>query len=304
MAEMRCEASYAYNVVTGEARYLGSSLGREYPELADGEFAGTVDLLLLGSKRAIIKDYKTGRKKTPARMSWQLRFLGLAVSRAHHFDEIRAEMAYIDGDGDVTPDGATFDAFDLAGFAGELSRAYASMVAATTSTQPHVGRWCEYCPGMVACPATHALVATALQERVPAITAESVARAYRQAKLLKKFATEVEQATKAYASQFLVDLGGGMLLGPHRTTRRSLSGAVAREVLTAAYSAEVADEACEFKTSQAAIKRAITPAAPKRGIKAAMDAVMAQLKAKGGIEVKVSNPVEEYEGELPRLEAP
>lgn len=54
------EAKFAFNVFSGEARFIGQGSDREYGPLADGEIPGTADVLFVRDDHVLMQDYKTG----------------------------------------------------------------------------------------------------------------------------------------------------------------------------------------------------------------------------------------------------
>ena len=128
------------------------------------------------------------------------------------------------------------------------------------------------------------------------LTPETALLAYERWKLAKIIVDRIGDAIYAYAQQRPLDLPNGLVLGPVQSSRETIVGPVARDVLRRLYSVEVADVACEVESSKAAIKRALRPLTEKTGKSLAEleRQTLDEIRRVGGLELKVSYPVKEH----------
>lgn len=170
------EVSLAYHVESDTARVLGAALGREYAiaGVGDDEIALTIDVAGIrieddGRRIGIVVDYKSGHKRvTPAHRNHQMRGAALALARAFDLDEVRAQLIYLREGKSAHRERATFSAFDLDAYAGELAlrnrlaltdrAAYAETGKEPESTR---GSWCDFCPSTHSCGAIVNLIRAA-----------------------------------------------------------------------------------------------------------------------------------------------
>ena len=301
------EVAFAFDVETGAGRELGRGLGRDYQGLADTEIPSTADVVALeGSDAVAIYDYKTGWGRQPrAAESWQLRFLALAACRA--YGRSRASVAIIRvGEDGAYYDRAEFDECDLLVTEGDVSELFVDIEIAlknpaSIASVPAVpGDHCKYCPGFEHCPAQAALIRAA--SGAPAelgvegivLTPETAAAAWRRIKDVERVLDATKTAIQAYAQLAPIPLGDGYELGAVQQSRERVDGVRAHRVLVERYGEDIAGSAVEWKSSKAAIERALRPLVTKeRKISALKEEALEALRAAGAVEEKTFTLVKE-----------
>lgn len=321
-AQWAAEVAYAFDVATGRAREIGRSIGRDYGSVGADEIVGTADVVGIFGKarlprsdimhsadRVFILDYKTGRTEvTRASRNWQLRYLALAASRAYGASFARVGLIHIHDDGTVLYDTAALDAFELDAVAEDLGavhrrvKAAAAELAAGRPPAATTGDHCRWCPCLAYCPAQTALVRTVAgevdegRELTPALTPETAARAWERVKSIKAAVKRAESALHTWAAGHPIALPSGLVLGPVETTREGVDGAIARAVLSELHGWEVADKACDWSTSKAAVERALRGIAAVTGGKIThlKAAALYAIRAAGGITTTTTTSVREH----------
>jgi hypothetical protein len=320
-ADYRQEVTFALDLETGSARELGDGLARDYSSARPSEIIGTIDVTARG--RPAVYDYKfDGFDSTSdhIEINDQVRFAALCAARVMGADSAEGTLIHIRSDGSHWPETKTFDALDLDIFEGELkaivTRVRAAQETASRGVVPDVtrGEWCRWCPAAQACPAITGLIravadaptATA-DDLLSAITPATAGRAYKRLREVEDVVKRVRNALYLYASERDIDLGDGRVYGAVRSDRMTIDARVARKVLAERFSPEVAEAACDFETSQAAIERALKPVvaeAKRTGakvtIRAVKDAALEAIAAAGGIETKSVVTVKEHSAGSPQ----
>jgi hypothetical protein len=306
---LAAEVAFAYDVETGHSRELGRGLERNYSGVRATELPGTADLvgLIPDGQGLFLGDWKTGRVAVSSALkSWQLRALALAACRA--YGRSYAIVALITLHGDVVKyDQARLDLFDLASSAAELraivERVRKAKARAAAGERPEVvsGAHCRYCPAFAHCPAQVALVrqlaiepVSIEREVMTLLTPETATRAWGRLKQVEAIVKRVRETLYGWAEEHPIDCGNGMVFGPVEAKKRELSGQIARKVLLERHGAEVADAACTFETSQAAIERALKPVAPNGGLAKLKRETIAEIEMAGGLTVKRVTRMEEH----------
>lgn len=299
----RSEISYAYDVATDTARYLGIGLKRHYGSLGPFEIPGTVDALGTGDGVIVIVDKKSFEAVTPARENPQLRFLALAAIRSWGIHD--SCKLYVAINHELTGmDVAEIDLdFDLDAIAQEVKQIYLNTAdvkaraRAGQSVTFRTGRWCRWCPAFNHCPEQsklHDLVKQdpdqdpelALKLYLDEDSAPDVYALYRRIGILHK---RIGQSIHAYVSQRPIPIAPGRMYGMrNKLGNTKLDGQKVWEtVRDVTQCDELADE-CVTKTStQKLLKQNLKPAALK--------AVMTKLKENGGAERKPTISFEEYD---------
>lgn len=281
----QAEKPVAWNVRTGEARWLPKAEHRDYGTLDDYEIPGTIDALANDGERVYIIDWKSGRQSVEAPdTNPQLGHNGAAAAAALRLDE--AEVAYIKigEDAIYRPEPATVDAITSTLLRDELR----SIIDRAPTSKPEPGPWCQFCPMRGACPATESHVAevidaAAIVRRHPVSldirNNDQAAFTLTAIDGVEAFLSELKKRVREYA-----DKHGGILLADGtvwsksevRTERPDLS---VDGALQALYALGLI-EAIESKTTWAAIKRA----GGKDGEKAARE----KLKAIGAVKASTA----------------
>lgn len=275
------EIALAIDVRQGTARELGRGLERKYPGLGPDELPLTLDVLGLSKdgESVLVLDYKTGHKAVPSpRLNWQLRLGALAACLAYRRTRAMIAVVYVHEDGSAWFDKADLDAMDLALFTEELRGAVAKVKAARAQVAlgqtPNVspGEHCRYCAAFANCPANGAIIRRlaadperTLKDVTVLLTPETAAVAYQRLKVIEAAVKHAGAALYAYARENPIPLPDGAVLGPVESSRESVDGEVARQILKKLHGADVADAACEWSTSKKAIRTAIRPVAEKTG---------------------------------------
>ena len=300
------EAAYGWNHETGEARYIGRHVGREY-NAGPAEFVGAADFATMGSDCVKVVDLKCGHGGVaPPGRNLQVRFLALAMCRFTGME--RAHVGLI-----LAPEGekprwqwAELDAFELASVEEELRDVARRVTRAREAVakgelpQLTVGDHCRWCKSRWQCPAEKAMamriagkpedVINDLKSMLDERTAGLV---YQRAKAFKHLLDGVFASIYAFARETPVALGDGRMLGPKETRREILDGPTVYECVKVLHGPEVALRCVSIDATKAGLSRALKelpgPTAPK------VEAVLSAVRAAGGAEVKVSQSVGEVE---------
>lgn len=330
------EAAYAYNVITGEARFLGAGIDRDYSGLEDYEIPGTSDAIAVSVDAVFVPDWKTGWTAVqPPASNRQLKFLALAAARHYQRDRAIVEVVRIRENGDVWRRRAEFDAFDLAMIAEEVRAIYLAieerrrMRGAGEDLDFHEGPWCRYCPADIYCAAKTQLVrelavaaspegekalvaATQLNPANP-IDAQTLAVAWKKIRAAKSMIHRLEYSLKEAAKRHPVYLGDDTWLGLHeKEGNEKLDGKKAWRIIAELRGREVADEVVEPVVTKKAIDLAVRKTLRKEGkktekIKHGVDAILKQLRAEGGAHKPLKTEVCEFQapaGAVPGVELP
>lgn len=302
------EVTYAWNWRTDTARELGRGLKRNYSARTADEFVLTVDRVsLLGDDALIVGDYKFGFKRLrPARRHAQLRMGALAAARVYGRERVLVELIRPREGQRPYKDRAELDMFDLAEVASER-RATAMAIrqheADQTEPRLRIGDHCDKCRGRWSCRAQTAALLTiardpaALLEKeiTRQLTPELARVAYQRWRAYRAAAKPVEAALRAWAVDHPIQLDDGLVYGQHEVKKPIVDGRSAWDLLEAEHNREVAHAAVEVKTSKTAIRDALRPVAPKRGLTKLFNATMEKLSAAGAVEWKVEKRVEEFQ---------
>jgi hypothetical protein len=308
-AGWKAEAAYAYNVETEAVRFLGFDIGRTYgPRQSPAEMFLSIDTSAVVDGVAFAGDWKSGRSYIePAFSNWQLRVAVLVVCREAGVQAGRGAIIRLREGGEPYLDFADFDETDLAMFAAELRELYRRLED-PKKVVPVMGDHCKYCPCFEACPAQGRLIAklaTAPEEvaadAIADLTPETAWRAYERLKAVEAVTKRVREALYAYASQAPIPLGDGLVFGMQETEREELDALTVRAVIATLHGPEVAEKACDFDTSKAAIERALRvvvearkKAGTKTTLKALKDEAFQAIREAGGSAVKVRKEVREH----------
>ena len=285
------EVTYAFDVVSGEARVLGLGLGRNYSGARSTELVGTIDVTSSVTENVLhgapipgeIIDYKFDgyESHSPAPLvNPQLLFPALCRDRLEG-----GARTYSLSLVHFRPDGTHWgersvevDSFDLDAFALRLrtvvARVHEAEDAAFADKVLDVrrGPWCRYCPALTSCPAVVTMIHAACSD--PKATLEQLlamgrsetdlasrlvaaARAYERLAELKDGLKEVSTALWMFASEHDVVLSDGRIYGSIERPVDSLDGRKTREVLAALHNPDVALAGVELKATKASVERAL-----------------------------------------------
>lgn len=149
------EAAFAYNVLSGEARFIGSGRDRDYGPCSEGEIPGTTDLLTIQDDHLLIDDYKTGHGYAEQlagvadkpKDNLQLQHNSLAAAIVHKKPRVIAQVIYTKT-GEVKD--AEFDEFDFVAIRNRLRTIWELTKDKHLLVQE--GAHCWRCPAKKACP--------------------------------------------------------------------------------------------------------------------------------------------------------
>jgi hypothetical protein len=293
------EYAFAYDPKTGEGRELGRMMGRDYSAATKTEFPGTTDLVGICPEDGVLEvwDWKTGLTEVPApAWNWQLRHAALAINKTFAPERMRIGIIHL-SDG-VVKESYEVKQSDLVKWREELTALQGVLLEAielgsvpAVKTGPH----CKYCPAWNNCPAQTGLIkklahgpAQFFEEVNSLLTPETVGLAANRYLQVKELMRNMEGAFRSWvAENGAIKLGGGQVLGKVMVGRKELDGSVTFDVLAEKYGDAVAKKACDFSTSQAAVKRALDDVKFERGMKGkSIDAIFEQVKERGGLVVK------------------
>lgn len=305
----KAETAFAYDVETEGVRFLGYDIGRNYgPRETPTEMFMSLDALIIEEGVATVLDWKTGRGRLPpADDNWQLRVQALAVQRHTGCELVRVAVVRLPDGGKPYFDWAEFGEFDLAMFASEL-RELARRLEKPEVT-PVMGEHCRYCPAFEACPGQGRLLARMagdseqlMRDVLDTLTPETAWKAYERVRAVEGVLKRMWTALFAYAQETPIVLGDGTVFGPVETQKEELDAGVVRQVLGELHGPEVAEKACDFETSKAAIERALRLVYESRKaagqgttLKALKDEALAAIREAGGASVKLQTKVKEHQ---------
>ncbi len=268
----RPEVIVAINVATGEGRIVGDSDGRNYGTPGPLEIFGKVDVIGVLDDAVVIIDWKTGHKDVdPAARNWQLWGYALAACRAMGKSKARIYIAYTNQPGQPI-DEHELDALDLADFAKRLSALYVREAKLRSEYQrgeipaTREGSWCRHCASKSRCPSKVGLLVQVAASGLAVIgdtemTADRARQAHEEIERLDQLVSDAKARRMAYVDEHgPIDLGNGKLYGRMpRAGNRILDGQKAAQAIreiVGESAREFEALALEYRTSQAAIKRA------------------------------------------------
>lgn len=238
ITDIQQEVAFALNPVKRTARIIGYSIGRNYPEVEDGEIVGTADIIArskMWPKMRVVQDFKTGDYVEPAASNKQLGFFSACLYLMEGGNEFEQSIVYILENGDTEIDRAKWVAFDLEDYLDTLAGAYRKFeieknrYAETGSVNVVTGDHCRYCNSAHACPAQVSLVKkmipelTEMADMMGALTPEQAGRAWELKKQIGSLYDKVDDGLKLYAKLHGIGLPNGKRVGMSSYTRKYLS---------------------------------------------------------------------------------
>jgi len=213
-AEIRAEAAYVYS--PRGVRFLGYDIGRDYGELAPDEIPCSLDVVILDGARAVVVDWKTGRRENtePAATNAQLLFGALCVHLYHGALNVEVQLRFADG----WIDRHTYDAFDLMDYQEEIDALIFDASGASTNgyPEPRPGIHCtsKWCPARSTCPKTVESVpdgdALVLAPDAVITSPEHAGSLYHRMLAARTLLDRVDAAIKAYVDEHgAIPLGDG-----------------------------------------------------------------------------------------------
>lgn len=316
------EVGMLLDLETGSARLLRpEEMANRYRDLRHGpmEVPMTADLVGVSDRAVYVGDLKFGRKaQTAARLNLQLACGALAAKAIYDRDEAVVELLHV-------PPGmnrplrdprllAELSPFDLAEALASLRDLAHEIIHARAAYRQHgilpdvrVGSHCRLCHSYTACHGQvafgQALVRTDGDELrvIGGITSvEQAAELQQRLELYDSFADHARKALWAFGSRQDVPLPGGRFYGARPWEVEKIDdGDKAFAKLKAEFGAEVAERACEMRTSKAAINKALSPIAKERKqpVGKFVDGFLDQLRADGVMKIRKSMVVKVRDNE-------
>lgn len=295
------EVSYAYDVSTDSARFLGIGLKRNYGPLGPFEIPGTIDVEGRAPGILVVADRKSFEEVTPAASNPQVRFLALAAARAGAAVEkieiaINHELHGLDV-AEIDP------MFDLDVIAHDVKALVVRSAAIRDSARAGVpaifntGRWCRWCSAFASCPKQQELKALVSRQdddveisRLSVLSDDDAPDVFDLWKRIGILHKRIGQSLYAFASSRPFRTNSGKMFGPvAKQGNERLDGDVVHAVVRELHGEEFADRAV---VRQATKKRLDDALKGKRGAAAA---VLKVVRDRGGSERKASTAIEEYE---------
>lgn len=230
LTEVRAEV--AYRITASEegedtVRELGINLGRKYPPRAANDTDGTNDFE--GQEPIgglwVVTDIKTGYwPVTSCKDNPQMKFHARALMLLHDVDRVKARIAYIAVDGQISWDVHVFTRLELDSFADVIAARRERIARANVALKAgerlvvHAGDWCRWCPALDVCPRYTALAHAMVGElrdvhaKWGAMTEEERAKVTLMAFEARDLAERIVETQKARARQTPIDLGNGKVL--------------------------------------------------------------------------------------------
>lgn len=302
------EVSIAYQVETQEAKTVPT--GTRSADLGDDWIILIADALAEETDRVLVIDDKVKEGfEVKAADHAQLRGVSLAACRASGKTKARAEWikwdpeAYEAGRWEISwRDAAHFDEWDLDVIADEIRdshrawRKAVKLLGEKKHPNVNVGPWCRYCPAQDVCHAKTAIIRHAMaapaswEEELISLAPEQMGLAYARAKAVSAIAHRVTALVEEHARVEGVPLPDGrtLQLVEGKVTESVADARAVAELVAAKYGLAVALEAAEFKSSKAAVERAIrsSPGLGAKDVRETLD----ELRATGALTKKAGEP--------------
>lgn len=226
----RAEIAFSYDVISGEAKEIGSVGDRQYPKSPFSTMFGTVDCIgeytLIPSGDVIVStpncvdviDWKT-TYEAPQPDSWQMRILGFMAAKARGLSYARTRITHI-RDGRINHSKwklwtnvdfmenevilkRTYDSVNKLGWKKEIT-------LADVRHGPH----CHFCPAYLSCVYPKSLLQhNGGGDPAALISDRDATNAYSRWQALRTLTGRLEDAVKGFALQKPIDIGNGYLYG-------------------------------------------------------------------------------------------
>lgn len=237
---IQTERSYGVDFVSGEARFLGDHLSRNYPELGENEHSGTADIIALDKDTGnpVLADIKSGKFVSKVENNWQLKFLAYALHKVHGYNEIDCYMIYVREDDEHPIEKYTISGDNAWEKIKQDLNSYSKLVHSAfyafdlnQELNLKEGTWCQYCPCLASCPAkVQAIKALAdkaelitdlskVKESIENLTPEQAKQAWYRYKNLKAYWELAEKSIRGYAKSHGIELDDGWYVRASESTR-------------------------------------------------------------------------------------
>lgn len=289
------ECPMAYDVANDTARALGHIKWRDYKNLNPFEIPMTLDLIIYGTNRIIVVDYKGFEEVTSAATNPQLATGALAVARASGRDEIVVAIVYL-GAAWRPADVATLSVLDF-----DMHAARLRDMLASGDRSLHVGPWCKYCHAFLAgpgfCPEQAALakqagggeLAVRVEAMIPFASDEDAAAAKELLERIGVLYGRLKAALYARAAERPIPLGGGRMFGRlDKLGNEKLDGDKVHAVVKEMHGQAAADAAAIRTATKKRLEEAL------KGKRGAVKVVLEAVRARGGSERKSGYEITEY----------
>ncbi len=288
------EASFAFNTVTGETRWLGMNIGRDYAGAGQTseEICGSIDLACMKDGVLTVYDWKSGRQHYLTRFkNPQVRGYAAILARHLGVDFVRAVIVVVDEDGvkEYPDEMYRVDIDDTLTYIMGLDEEIELL-----SPEPVAGPHCKkhYCGLAATCPA---LVTVSQEITKPALvqlrTKEDVGVTVAKLIALEAQAEAIWKLVDARAEELGEDcpVPGGRMYGLKASSREYIRvSPEARRLLEAKLGAEAVEESVKISITKESIKQGVKKAAPK-GKAAAMEReILGELRDLGVVGVSES----------------
>jgi hypothetical protein len=246
LSDIRCEASYALDPIARTARFLGTNLGRNYPELGPDEVPGSLDIEgIRFDGIPVVQDMKSGFGDTAdAEDAGQGLFFGAVKHLMLDAPEVEFRVNRIHVSGQVTVESSfLYTAWEIDNFLDAYAEAILearkqrALVERGGVPDVNVGDWCKYCHSLEHCPAQTRLAramlpdAKELEARVHLLTLPEAGEAWTRAHEIRSLANKVIDALKLRAAQEALPSAYGKEVRPIRFERNDFIRDKALELL-------------------------------------------------------------------------
>lgn len=248
------EVPLALDVRTGQARVLRSRGHRDCAGRREHEIVGTVDLVVVDHGAVSVHDWKTGRMASSQRRGLQLRFAAVAMAGLLDADAVRGSYVYISEDGAQERGRIELDALDIYEALAELREVYQLVRRGPSAPVP--GPHCAemWCPMLGVCSATASALTTVRDSLADVSTEERAAQVWEQIPRIEAAIKAAKAELQAMVRRRPVRLLNGKRLALVERSAQRVSTLTPEAV--AWLHREGLDEALDFSTSAAALKRA------------------------------------------------
>lgn len=228
-----CEPAFIIDVRTGDVRFLGENIYRNYGDRSPYEVGVSLDVVWKSvGGELCIDDWKTGMAVALPEDNYQIKLQAYAVMKHFGLDEINAGVTYIDSAGDFNRVAQTLTALDV-DFTLEEVKTAIDVALSASADQLHEGSWCKYCPAANSCPAkinfAFALIGKLTEiGTVSTMSPVEAGQAWELAKRAEKLAEDIIEKLKAIDD---IQLPNGKAVRPILATTKAFDQSKARGLI-------------------------------------------------------------------------
>ena len=245
ISHIATEVAFAVNVFTGEARYLGHHLGRDYPRHTldgDGWICGSEDYVGMVTTETgtlpVVSDWKSADNVGDVSSNLQVGFFAYCIHYLLGAPRVQGRISYTRAPGSIESYVFDDDKFDFDRILVDLKQAYLNVekakeiVAAGQMPTVYPGDQCKYCAASHGCPKWTGLVRAFAGEVVDldieqwaaSLTIDKIAEIYPKFKQMKTYFEDMDKALKAYVEATPVPLPNGKVLKMVPQSREYING--------------------------------------------------------------------------------